>query len=160
MPLRNTNQQTHLRYLFSSEIDGSLDEVQTTILLTTSCLHYICQHHHDTNVSKDDVQQGVTYGFYRCHVYAESMWFPLVQQCLILNGSKPIPSELSQSLETLAARRSAGESGDEEETSQHPTIPDFDGFKSQSPIVYKLLVRAAEFRRRCGSAGFQIAHGQ
>lgn len=160
MKILNFDQQLHLRYLFSSEIDGSLDEVQTTILLTTSCLQYICQHHHDVNVSKDDIKKGITYGFYRCHIYAESMWFPLVQECLILNGSKPVPPELSKSLEGLAAHRFAGESGDEEETSQHSTNSDFDGFKSQSPVVYKLLVRAAVFRRRSGSAGFQITHGK
>lgn len=100
------------------------------------------------------------HGVYRLHAYAESMWFPLVQQCLSLNGSNPLPSELLQHLETFAAHRFAGGSHEEGEASQHPINLDFDEFKSRLPIVYELLLRAAEFNRRCGSSAFHITDGQ
>ena len=134
--------------------------MKTTVRLTNSCLEYLCQDHHDIGLSTDKIKEEIKHGTYRLHAYAESMWFPLVQQCLSLKGSKPIPSELLQHLETFAAHRFAGGSHEEGEASQHPINLDFDEFKSRSPMVYELLLRAAEFNRRCGSSALQITDGK
>ncbi len=127
------------------------------MLLTNSCLEYLCQDHHDIDLLADEREEGIIHGVYRLHAYTETMWFPLVQQCLSLNGSDSIPSELLQYLETFADHRFAGGSHKEGEDPKNPISREFDKFKSRlRPIVYELLLRAAEFNRRCGSSAFQI----
>ncbi len=134
--------------------------MKTKVLLTTSCLEYLCQDHHDFSLSTDEIKEGILHGVYRLHAYAESMWFPLMQQCLSLNGFNAIPSELLEHLETFADHRFAGGSHEEGEASQNPINLDFEEVKSRSPIVYELLLRAAEFNRRCESSAFQITDGK
>ena len=134
--------------------------METTLSLTMSCLDYLCQDHHDPSVSADETEEGIMYGFYRLHTYAESMWLSLVEKCLSLNAPSSIPPKLLGSLETFAAHRFVGGGPYELEALSYPINSDFDQLKKQLPNVYRLLVEAAEFRRRCDSLDFRITDGK
>jgi len=122
--------------------------------LTKFCLEYLCEGHHNPDISSDEVEEGILCGFYRMHSYAEDTWYPLVEQCLGLEEH----DDLLETLEEFATKRFSGGSDEEEEgLSSSSNNSEVEHLKEKSPSVCQLLLNAAEFRRRCGSGTFQIS---
>jgi len=136
-----------------------MNKAEMTVRLTNSCLEYLCRDHHDPETPIDEITEEIMCGSYRLHTYSRSMWLLLVEQCLNLNSTGSMSSEFLEGLEGFASHRSVAEL-EGEGTSPRPINQHFDKLKDQLPSVHNLLVRAAEFRRRCDSSGFQITNGE
>ncbi|KAK0739375.1 hypothetical protein B0T21DRAFT_362512 [Apiosordaria backusii] len=152
-------------YLFSPDIEGSFGDIDMTAQLAKSCLHYMCHDHHDPDLTDDEVKTLVQAGSYRLHIYAETMWFSLIERCLTASGPDSLLLKpLIEALENFSSQTFAGESECEDGTPS-PIYSSFISklrqFKDQLPDAYPLLVAAARFRQQCvTSSTFQISDGK
>lgn len=136
-----------------------MNKVEMTLLLTTSCLEYLCRDHHNPGIPADEIQDAAVLGVYRLHTYAVTMWLPMIEQYLSLIGTNPISSEFLDSLEEFATHRFVAISS-EEATSSPPIKPALERLKDSLPEAHQLLAQAMEFRLRCDSSGFQLTDGK
>ena len=149
--------ERRLRYIFSPRIANCVREETATTDLTISCLAYLCQNHHNPELSKDDVESETLRGSYRLHGYAETMWLSLVEKCLALSGSNPVPPDLLAALKHLIETRSSVSSDGCPEPSTRSIHWSTRKLNDGHPEVYGFLLRAAEFRRQYSSTDFQFS---
>src|SRR5665811_2059108 len=71
---------TCFRYIFSPHITSFVSISDATLSLATCCIQYLCQRHHDTDLSDDKLRSNIISGIYRLYDYSSTMWLELVEQ--------------------------------------------------------------------------------
>jgi hypothetical protein len=73
--------------------------------LAISCITYLCQPHHDPNLSDDQIRKYVLSGAYRMHDVASLLWIELVDKCTRSNTSDTFSKELMDLIRLLIEER-------------------------------------------------------
>jgi hypothetical protein len=137
-----------LRYIFRPHITSFIDMSDATLSLATCCIQYLCQRHHDTDLSDDELRDNILTGMYRLHEYSATMWLGLVEQYIRLAKLKTPPDDLISIFQVFIEKRNNNEFIDD---TASPPIQSLSQslFKSNYPDVYKMLREATSFKKKC-----------
>ncbi|KAH7009779.1 NACHT domain protein [Ilyonectria destructans] len=139
-------------YIFSSHIPNNpISLVEFSFSLANSCIQYLCQRHHDSDLSDDELEKLLILGVFRLHDYASTMWLELVEQCCRLchGMSRGDQTNLLQ----LLHKRRHNELFDRKDEPSVASLVVFI-FQETNPSIHKLLWEAACFREKWSEEGF------
>ncbi|KAK8037815.1 Nacht domain protein [Apiospora marii] len=138
-------------YLFSPQVKGFIQMDLATLDLASRCITYLCQPHHDLDLSDDQFYENIQNGIYALNWFASNMWDRLTQSYLEETEGEEVATEaVAAQLGSLLATRKNHSS---------PTIDDDDDvsllygeFSDYDPELDSFLHRTKEFRRVTGSS--------
>jgi hypothetical protein len=122
-----------------------------------TCITYLCQSHHDPDVSGERLSENVLAGLYAFHDYSYDTWFELVQRYTISKKFQDLDTNLINLLHLLSRERN------NENFTHNATIsspPKLECFKSISPDIYEFLCDFAEFRHRVSGGDYSKREGK
>ncbi|TVY66692.1 Vegetative incompatibility protein HET-E-1 [Fusarium oxysporum f. sp. cubense] len=142
-------------YIFSTKIQNSITLSEMALDLAIRCVVYMCQGHHDPDLTEDEIDANIIWGAYRLHHFSSSFWLDLIHEYLTLSGSKTIPDTLIDQLRILLETRSSDHYTETEqsESSLHPAIL---GLKHQEPALVEMLKGCTEFQTSSSKSDFQL----
>ncbi|KAH7186754.1 hypothetical protein BKA60DRAFT_602584 [Fusarium oxysporum] len=142
-------------YIFSTKIQNSITLSEMALDLAIRCVVYMCQDHHDPDLTEDEIDANIIGGAYRLHHFSSSFWLDLVHEYLTLSGSKTIPDTLVDQLRILLETRSSDHytETDQSESSLHPAIL---GLEYQEPGLVEMLKGCTEFQTSLSKSDFQL----
>ncbi|RYC87009.1 hypothetical protein BFJ63_vAg10141 [Fusarium oxysporum f. sp. narcissi] len=142
-------------YIFSTKIQNSITLSEMALDLAIRCVVYMCQGHHDPDLTEDEIDANIIWGAYRLHHFSSSFWLDLIHEYLTLSGSKTIPDTLIDQLRILLETRSSDHytETDQRESSLHPAIL---GLKHQEPALVEMLKGCTEFQTSSSKSDFQL----
>ena len=147
-----------LRYIFSPHFTGHIELSDATLSLATCCIQYLCQRHHDTDLSDDELLNNVLSGIYRLHDYSTTMWIDLVEQYIRLAKLATPPKHLINFLRLLIEKRSSDRFVHSFVSFDNQT-PSQQLFKSDYPDVYEMLRNAANFKKKSSEGEYDKNEG-
>ncbi|ETS80391.1 hypothetical protein PFICI_07920 [Pestalotiopsis fici W106-1] len=127
-----------------------IDSTEATLSLALCCINYLCQSHHDSDVTPEEISKKVLTGQYGFHSFSSIMWFDLVCQYFQMLRSANPSIKLIQSIQRLFDTRKTDHLAS---TEQHhfrhgdPFKDSFAPLKAKQPLLYALLLQAFEFRQ-------------
>lgn len=126
-----------------------------TLDLAIRCVVYMCQDHHDPDLTEDEIDANIIWGAYRLHHFSSSFWLDLIHEYLTLSDSNTIPDSLIDQLRILLETRSSDHYNeiDQNESSLHPAILDL---KSQEPALVEMLKACTEFQTSLSKSDFRL----
>ncbi|KAG5746346.1 hypothetical protein H9Q70_010966 [Fusarium xylarioides] len=142
-------------YIFNTKIQNSITLSEMALDLAIRCLVYMCQNHHDPELSEDEIDANIFWGAYRLHQFSSSFWLDLIQEYLRLSGSETIPDALINQLRILLEARSSDTytQSDQSKGSIHPAIL---GLEDQDPALVEMLKGSADFQASSAKSDFRI----
>ncbi|SCN87403.1 uncharacterized protein FFNC_01767 [Fusarium fujikuroi] len=142
-------------YIFNRNVSNSISLSETALDLAIRCLVYMCQDHHDPDLTEDELDANIIWGAYRLHHFSSCFWLDLIYGYLTLSGSETIPDILTDQLRVLLETRSsdAYTQSDQFEGSLHPAIC---GLESQDPDLVEMLKGCAHFQTSSTTSDFRI----
>ncbi|KAG4260120.1 hypothetical protein FPRO04_12431 [Fusarium proliferatum] len=142
-------------YIFNSKIQNSISLSETAFDLAIRCLVYMCQDHHNPDLTEDELDANIIWGAYRLHHFASRFWLDLIHGYINLSGSETIPDTLTDQLRTLLETRSsdAYTQRDRFKGSLHPAIR---GLEFQVPDLVEMLKGYADFQTSSTKSDFRI----
>lgn len=150
------------RYVSSAHLGLPLvDMNQATLDLAIRCINYLCQRHHDSSLSSQEVSENVLTGQYSFDAFATRMWFELTCQHLHTVKAPGFSAALMESIKMLWECRRIGElegndpinekdsQSDSQPASEHEFVDDLipEGVKQEYPLLYHFLRSVSQFRR-------------
>ncbi|CZR60110.1 related to NACHT domain protein [Phialocephala subalpina] len=144
---------TAREYIFSPHTSSVINISDATLSLATCCIQYLCQRHHDTDLSDENLRENVLAGMYRLHEYSATMWLGLVEQYIRLAKSATQPSDLISLLRMFIEKRSSDEFINDT-ISPHIQTPGQLSFKSDYPDVNEMLCKTANFKKKCSEGEY------
>ncbi|KAF5712258.1 Nacht domain-containing protein [Fusarium mundagurra] len=142
-------------YIFSTKIKNSITLSEMALDLAIRCVVYMCQDHHDPDLTEDEIDDNILWGAYRLHQFSSSFWLDLIHDYLTLSGSETIPDALIDQLRILLEIRSSDTytHSDQSKDSLHPAIL---GLEDQEPALVEMLKGSADFQTSSSKSDFQI----
>ncbi|KAI0415692.1 hypothetical protein F5X98DRAFT_388586 [Xylaria grammica] len=139
---------TYIQYISSPHLGAQLiDTTQATMDLAVRCIGYLCQRHHDSNLTDNEIHDKVCKGQYSFHAFSIRMWFELVCQYLLATKAVDPPSTLVSSLQMLwEARKTRGICISAQDGYDNGGEPALEILKTKRHEVYQVLGRVSEFR--------------
>ncbi|KAL4724605.1 hypothetical protein ACLX1H_008047 [Fusarium chlamydosporum] len=67
-------------YMFNPNIENSISLPDMALDLTLRCLTYLCQDHHDPDLTEDEVDKMILLGAYRLHHFSSELWLVLINR--------------------------------------------------------------------------------
>ncbi|KAE8448036.1 hypothetical protein EG329_009959 [Mollisiaceae sp. DMI_Dod_QoI] len=150
---------TAREYIFSPHITSFIDISDATLSLATCCIQYLCQSHHDTDLTDDKLRENVLAGIYRLHEYSATMWLQLVENYMRLTKSTTQLSDLINVIRIFIEGRSSNEFIDDMAPPPAQTIGQL-SFKSDYPDVYEMLCKTSNFWKKCSEGEYDKRNGQ
>ncbi|KAK7906557.1 hypothetical protein PG985_016294, partial [Apiospora marii] len=142
-------------YLFSPQVKGFIQMDLAKLDLASRCITYLCQHHHDLDLSDDQFYENILNGIYVLNWFASNMWDHLTQAYLEETEAEEVATEaVAAQLENLLVTRKNHSS---------PTIDDedvsslYEALSECYPELDSFLHRTKEFRRVTGSSEHRMA---
>ncbi|KAI3585513.1 hypothetical protein IWW34DRAFT_897573 [Fusarium oxysporum f. sp. albedinis] len=138
-----------------TKIQNSITLSEMALDLAIRCVAYMCQDHHDPDLTEDEIDANIIWGAYRLHHFSSSFWLDLVHEYLTLSGSKTIPDTLVDQLRILLETRSSDHytETDQSESSLHPAIL---GLEYQEPALVEMLKGCTGFQTSLSKSDFQL----
>ncbi|EWG41198.1 hypothetical protein FVEG_03349 [Fusarium verticillioides 7600] len=142
-------------YIFDPKIQNSITLYEMALDLAIRCLVYMCQNHHDPELSEDEIDANIMWGAYRLHQFSSSFWLDLIHEYLRLSGSKTIPDALIHQLRILLETRSSEtyRQSDQSKGSLHPAIL---GLEDQESALVEMLKGSVDFQTSTAKSNFRI----
>ncbi|KAL9567379.1 hypothetical protein ACKAV7_008454 [Fusarium commune] len=142
-------------YIFSTKIQNSITLSETALDLTIRCVVYMCQDHHDPDLTEDEIDANMLWGAYRLHHFSSSFWLDLINEYLTLSGSETIPHTLIDQLRILLETRSSDHYTQSNQSKRclHPAIL---GLEDQEPALVEMLKGCIEFQTSSSKSDFRI----
>ena len=123
------------------------------------CIQYLCQTHHDFDLSEGELSANLLFGLYRLHEYAISMWFKLMLRYHdLVNPANP-PRDVLDLLQDLIEQRS----NDAFVADAPPSLMPVRGlylFKNDYPDIYHVLCSTSHFYKRCFDGEYDKQNGE
>ncbi|KAN0108843.1 hypothetical protein V8E51_008585 [Hyaloscypha variabilis] len=138
-------------YVQFPNIPNCINISDATLSLATCCIQYLCQEHHDRDLSDDELRDNILAGVYRLHEYSVTMWPELVQRYIQFAKSASPPSKLIELFQFLIEKRSSDEFSNDESTL--PEISAKHSFNWDYPEIHEILRNALYFRIYLTSKG-------
>ncbi|KAJ0108128.1 uncharacterized protein J7T55_007247 [Diaporthe amygdali] len=134
-----------------------INTTQATMDLARRCIDYLCQRHHDLDLTSKEVSDKVFSGQYSFHAFSTQMWFELSCQYLSSAVRMDPPPNFVESLQMLwqlRKRRSSQSVTDvsseaEREVDSHEASESqvtFEKLKGARPLLHQLLCEVSRFR--------------
>lgn len=123
--------------------------------LAIRCVVYMCQDHHDPDLTEDEIDANIIWGAYRLHQFSSSFWLDLIHEYLTLSGSKTIPDTLINHLGILLETRSSDhyiETVESESSIHQATL----GLENRDPALVGMLKGYTEFLTSSSKADFRL----
>ncbi|TGJ79599.1 hypothetical protein E0Z10_g9161 [Xylaria hypoxylon] len=144
-------------YIFSNRIQGFIDLQASTLSLALRCITYLCQGHHDLNLSDEEIGRNILSGTYVLDYFATNMWQKLVKDYLNFAEQDEPQEELGLRLDELQARRLRYQLPEDDDVDDmHPT---FDTFKENYPEAHSLIGQTLRFRQKCTALEYRMYPG-
>ncbi|KAF5574950.1 Nacht domain protein [Fusarium subglutinans] len=142
-------------YIFSTKIQSSINLSEMSLDLAIRCMVYMCQNHHDPELTDDEIDANILWGAYRLHHFSSSFWIDLIHQYLTLSGSETIPDSLINQLRILLDTRSSDHytQSDQPKDSIHSAIL---GLEVQEPSLVGLLKSCTAFKTSSSNSNNRI----
>ncbi|KAF7527346.1 hypothetical protein G7054_g10484 [Neopestalotiopsis clavispora] len=142
---------TAKEYIASDHLGLQLiNPTQATLDLAICCISYLCQSHHDPDITDGEVTLKASSGQYSFHAFSSKMWFQLICQYLRLVEATGQWNELVQAIQKLRETRGSEvtETTEDEELSDVELSEDgFGILKEEHPALHELLLRVCLFRQ-------------
>ncbi|KAH7255143.1 uncharacterized protein BKA55DRAFT_563482 [Fusarium redolens] len=142
-------------YIFSPKIENYIPLSEMALDLAMRCVVYLCQDHHDPDLTGDEIDANILWGAYRLHHFSSKFWLDLINQYLTLSGSTTLPVTLIEQLRILLETRSS--EGhikiDQGDSCLHPVIL---GLESQEPALVEMLKSCTEFQKSSSKSDFHL----
>ncbi|KAL7754599.1 hypothetical protein ACKLNR_002808 [Fusarium oxysporum f. sp. zingiberi] len=121
-------------YIFSTKVENYIPLSDMALDLAIRCMLYLCQDHHQPDLTEDEIDANILWGAYRLDYFSSRFWLDLINQYLTLSGSATLPNTLFDQLRILFDTR---QSEDHTQTDQgaiclHPAIL---ALESQEPAL-------------------------
>ncbi|PMD44746.1 hypothetical protein L207DRAFT_552817 [Hyaloscypha variabilis F] len=142
---------TAKEYIFSPHIPNCINISDATLSLATCCIQYLCQEHHDTDLSDDELRENLLAGAYRLHEYSATIWPELVERYIRFAKSASPPSDLIKLIQLLIEKRSSDEFSNDGSTLLELSAKQ--SFKWDYPEIHEILRKAVCFRIYLTSKG-------
>ncbi|KAG5768598.1 hypothetical protein H9Q72_003910 [Fusarium xylarioides] len=142
-------------YIFSKDIQNSINLSETALDLAIRCVVYMCQDHHDPDLTEGDMDDNILWGAYRLHHFSSSFWLDLIHEFSTLSGSETIPDALIDQLRILLETRSSDTytHSDQRKGSLHPATL---GLEDQEPDLVEMLKGCTDFQTSSAKSDFRI----
>ncbi|KAF5674658.1 Nacht domain-containing protein [Fusarium circinatum] len=142
-------------YIFSTKIQNSITLAEMALDLAIRCLVYMCQDHHDPDLTEDEIDANILWGAYRLHHFSSSFWLSLITEYLTLSGSETIPDTLIDHMRELLETRPLHHytQGDQNKGSLHQAIL---GLGLQEPALVEMLKGCTDFQTSLPNSDFRI----
>lgn len=146
-----------LRYIFSPRITSYIEISDATLSLATCCVHYLCQRHHDTDLSDDELRNNILLGIYRFHDYSATMWLELLERYIRTTKSTSLPNDIINLFQMFVEKRSS------DEFIKDTVLPAIQTLSqrlfSEYPGVHEMLSNAASFQKKCSEGEYNAHKG-
>ncbi len=136
---------------------------QATLDLAIRCIDYLCQRHHDLDLTREELSEKVMTGQYSFHAFSTRMWFDLACQHLRLIDGANLTGSLANAIEMLWEARKApdfgntngsetqssrNESGDQSELEIQNDINQhvFQRLLENQPSLHQILCEVSKYR--------------
>ncbi|KAK2017314.1 hypothetical protein LZ32DRAFT_576756 [Colletotrichum eremochloae] len=149
---------TAKEYISHHQTPDHVAPLDATLSLTRCCITYLCQGHHDPELSEEEIDKNLLSGAYRLHDFASGFWFELLKEFLIMNRKNTLPADLVDKLESLHRERSAsgfqgrGEKGHDMEIA-------FDSLGPQLSHLQQMLKDVSGFQKTVSNAEYHLGKG-
>nr|KAK5442811.1 hypothetical protein LTR18_005488 [Exophiala xenobiotica] len=131
-------------YIFSPNVPGHVSRTEATLSLASCLINYLCQTHHDPDLSDEAIAENVMTGAYCLHNLATTTWLDTLELYVCAQGSQPLSEEAIDAVERLFRDRlNDAYANNATATSQ----PKLGCFKPVSECMYGMLCEAAHFRQ-------------
>ncbi|KAF5968445.1 Nacht domain-containing protein [Fusarium bulbicola] len=142
-------------YIFSTKIQNSITLAEMALDLAIRCLVYMCQDHHDPDLTEDEIDANILWGAYRLHHFSSSFWLGLITEYLTLSGSKTIPDTLVDHLRELLETRPSDHytQSNQSKGSLHQAIL---GLRFQEPALVEMMKGCTDFQTSLSNSDFRI----
>ena len=121
-----------------------------------SCIAYLCQHHHDPDLIREEIVRNVLAGTYIFQTFAATTWLGLVERSLGLYPNDEVPDDLICLLEELSSERTNFAYEGEPQDVKTSMIQKM---KERWPELYDMLFKAAHFRHVSSTSQDRIGLG-
>ncbi|KAL6826144.1 hypothetical protein V8C40DRAFT_286985 [Trichoderma camerunense] len=152
----DTIQFVHFTVKDRHQIESYIDLTEATLSLAICCIRYLCQDHHSSDISKEDLEIGIKIGNYRLHYYAVETWLNLVIQYLRLNQSGVLSEELIKTLQKFYQERCKQDSSGRTELEEQQYPSELKQFESCSPNLFCFLRDIAQFQHKCSTSLYHL----
>jgi hypothetical protein len=147
-----------LRYIFSPHIASCINISDATLSLATCCIQYLCQKHHDTDLSDDELRDNVLSGAYRLHEYSSTIWLELVERYIRFTKLDTPPSDLIKLFQVLIEKRCSDKFSDDNKSAPPEILAQYLS-KWDYPDIQETLRNAAYFRNQCSEGEYDKRKG-
>ncbi|KAF5627128.1 Nacht domain protein [Fusarium sp. NRRL 52700] len=142
-------------YIFSAQVENPIVLSDMVLDLAMRCVVYLCQGHHDSDLTEDEIDTNLSWGAYRLHYFSSTFWLELLNQYLTLSGATTLPNTFIDQLRILFEMRSSADyvKGDRGETVLHPAILDL---QSKEPVLVEMLNSCTAFQISLSRSDFHL----
>jgi hypothetical protein len=127
--------------------------------LALRCVVYLCQDHHDPDLTEDEIDANVLWGAYRLHYFSSNFWLALINQYLTLSSATTLPNTLIDQLRILLETRSLEDhiKTDQGVNCLHPAIL---SLESEEPALVEMMKSCTDFQTSSSKSDFHLNNRQ
>ncbi|RGP72615.1 nacht domain [Fusarium longipes] len=142
-------------YIFSPQVKNHIPLSEMALDLAMRCVVYLCQEHHDPDVTKEEIDANIRWGAYRLHYFSSTFWLELINRYLRLSSSATLPNTLTDQLRELLETRSSEDhmQTDQDQDQLHPVI---NGLLSEDPALVEMLKSHTAFQKSSFKSEFHL----
>ncbi|KAI1179910.1 hypothetical protein F4777DRAFT_404413 [Nemania sp. FL0916] len=138
---------TAKEYICSPHLGAEfIDVTRATLDFATRCIDYLCQRHHDPDLTQGEYLEKLCTGQYSFHALSTRMWFELVCQYLELIGSTNPSVELTESVQKLFDIRQRQIEREDCNDDEDHSRSVFEVLRKQHPRLHRGLNEVSRFR--------------
>jgi hypothetical protein len=131
-------------------------QIEASLSLASCLINYLCQTHHNPELSDEELAQNIMTGAYCLDDLATTTWADTLELYVRSRGSQPLSDTAIDAVERLISdRHNYGYVN----SATVPFQPSLDCFKIVSDNVYRMLCESARFRRMSQKGTFDKAKG-
>lgn len=146
------------RYFFSPTITNYISISDAILSLATSCIQYLCQRHHDTELSEEELRENMLTGKYRLHDYSATMWLELIIRYMRLVQLETSPKNLIDLLGMFIEQRSSNNFIEDVAPTKRTGLQPW--LEPNHPDISKMLHNATNFDKKIIEGGLDKRKGQ
>ena len=150
---------TFYRYIFSPTIEEYINITDATLSLARCCIQYLCQRHHDVDLSEEELHNNILSGLYGLHEYSATMWLELIRRYLDLAELTAPPSDLISLFEIFIEKRSS-EAFVLDTASPYVRCVVLHLLQSNHLNIYEVLCNTAYFQKKCSGGLYDKREGE
>ncbi|KAK5235331.1 hypothetical protein LTR47_003516 [Exophiala xenobiotica] len=143
-------------YIFSPNVPGHVCRTEASLSLASCLINYLCQTHHDPDLSDEEIIGNAMAGAYCLHNLATTGWLDTLELYGRSKGSQLLSDTAIDAVERFISDRHNDAYANDATASFEPSLG---CFKVASDDVYRMLCESARFRQMSQKGTFDKANG-